>query len=190
MNNINATDNLIDRLVDEVFAACREGGFCVNPVTDGEFVWGIDPIGPQKMEAYRALFAREWFALHAPADAQPLPLSYHQREACMGHGLLRHIVKRYARSLAGRKYDVKEHPSFADYVSGVLWEAELPVGARFASLPDYPLEDLLALKKRFPPRMLKGMSSWACWLPPKLHAEEIEWFRRSSSNPEVYFNRK
>ncbi len=40
--------------------------------------------------------------------------------------------------------------------------------ARFASLPDYPLEDLLALKKRFPPRMLKGMSSWTCWLPPKL----------------------
>ncbi|MGO9684991.1 MAG: hypothetical protein ACLPTZ_20855 [Beijerinckiaceae bacterium] len=100
------------------------------------------------------------------------------------------ISAKNSPAIAGRKYDVKEHPSFADYVSGVLWEAELPVAARFAFLPDYPPEDILALKKRFPPRMLKGMSSWAQWLPPKLHAEEMECFRRRSSNPEVYFNRE
>jgi hypothetical protein len=46
-------------------------------------------------------------------------------------------------------FDVKAHPSLADYFSGVLWEAELPVGG-FAGLPDYGAQQLQELKKRFP----------------------------------------
>ena len=61
--------------------------------------------------------------INGPADAQPLPLSYDEREDMKGGGLLDYILALYARSLEGRDYDVKEHPSFADYVRGVLWEA-------------------------------------------------------------------
>ena len=79
-------------------------------------------------------------------------------------GCLAYIVALYARSLEDRKYDVKEHPPFADYVSGVLWEAEqFRWGQRFPIYPD----ELPKLKKRFPPRELKGMESGLCWLPPK-----------------------
>lgn len=106
-----------------------------------------------------------------------------------GRGLLLHIVAWYARSLEGREYDLKEHPSFADYVSGVLWEAELPVGS-FADLPNYPPDELQELKKRFPPRMLKGMGPGLYWLPPKLHREEMVSVRRYSRNPGVYLNRE
>ena len=39
----------------------------------------------------------------------PFPVSYDQREALKGRGLLPHIVAWYARSMECRKYDVKEH---------------------------------------------------------------------------------
>ena len=129
------------------------------------------------------------FAFNGPADAQPFPVSYEQREALKGRGLLLRIVAWYARSLEGREYDLKEHPSFADYVSGVLWEAELPVGS-FADLPNCPPDELQDLKKRFPPRMLKGMGPDLYWLPPKLHREEMVSVRRYSRNPGVYLNRE
>src|SRR5262249_59337690 len=44
-----------------------------NPVTGGRWVRGLDPIKRQKQDAYRALKAREWFAVTAPHDAPPLP---------------------------------------------------------------------------------------------------------------------
>src|SRR6266436_4078062 len=93
----------------------------------------------QKDEAHRALLAREWFRFNGPADVQPLPISIHERESLHGHRLLRHILKWYARSLEGRNYDFDEHPPFAEYVSGVLWEAELAEGS-FVALPNYPPE--------------------------------------------------
>ena len=189
MKKLNVDDDLIDRLVDDLFAAFRCGENRQNPVTGAGYVHGVDPIGPQKKAARRALRAREWFAIDGPADAPPFPVSYDQREALKGRGLLPHIVAWYARSLECRKYDVKEHPSFADYASGVLWEAELPVGG-FANLPNYPPDELRALKRRFPPRMLKGMGPGLHWLPPKLHRETMASVRRSSHNGEVYFNRE
>ena len=59
---------------------------------------------------------------------------------------------------------MKEHPRFADYVSGVLWESEHVQGG--GSLPIYP-DELPKLKKRFPPRELEGMESGFCCYPPK-----------------------
>ena len=67
-----------------------------------------------------------------------------------GLGLLAYIVRLYARSLDCRNYDVRGHPPFADYVSGVLWEAERVDGI-IGKLRIYPAE-LPKLKKRFPPR--------------------------------------
>jgi hypothetical protein len=86
-------------------------------------------------------------------------------------------------------FDVKAHPSLADYFSGVLWEAELPVGG-FAGLPDYGAQQLQELKKRFPPRMLKGMSPGLQWLPPDEHREAMASLRRCSRTPAVYSDRE
>src|ERR687887_534836 len=67
----------------------------------------------------RARFARKWFADNGPPDIQPLPLGYDEREALKGGGAP-HILAWYARSLAGRKYNVLEHPLFDDYARGVM----------------------------------------------------------------------
>jgi len=70
--------------------------------------------------------------------------------------------------------------------SGVLWEA-----GKLVCPLNYPPDEERKLKKRFPPRMLKGMSSGLCWLPPKEHAESMASRRRSHpNNSEVYFNRE
>jgi len=192
MDAINLTETLIGREVERLFSGnpARSGDQCTNPVTGAGYVRGADPIGPQKKAAYRALLAFEWFAFTAPSDVPPLPINARDREDWKRTGrLLDYIVAWYARSLEDREYDLKEHPSFADYVRGVLWEAELPVGG-FASLPNYPPDELRELKKRFRPRMLKGMGPCLHWLPPKLHAEIMASVRRSSHNAEVYFNRE
>lgn len=192
MNVIDLTEHSVDQQVERLFKETPRtyGELCRNPVTGGGFARGLDPVKRQKEAARRALRACEWFRTHAPADAQPLPMSHYEREKLkLGRGLLSYILALYARSLEGRNYDVEEHPPFADYVSGVLWEAELPVGG-FVGLPNYASEEFQELKKRFPPRMLKGMSPGAMWLPPGLHAEAIASARRSSHNGEVYFNRE
>ena len=111
----------------------------------------------------------KWFAIYGPADAQPLPFWGDDKRP----GLLGYIVKLYARSLEDRDYDINEHPPFADYVSGVLWEAERVDGI-IGTIPSYPAE-LSELKKRFPPRELPGMGSGFSWLPPK----EYEEYRRN-----------
>ncbi len=72
--------SFLENKVDQLFAAlnAQHGDCCRNPVTGEDFVWGIDPIGPQKTEAVRALRAREWFAVNGPTNAPPLPLSYEE----------------------------------------------------------------------------------------------------------------
>ncbi len=107
-----------------------------------------------------------------------------------GRGLLLHIVAWYARSLEGQHYNVEEHPPFADYVSGVLWEGDPPVDGRFATIPNYPPEQLRQLKKRFPARMLIGMGPGVVWGTPKQHVWVMDNIRRASRNPEIYFNRE
>jgi hypothetical protein len=82
--------------------------------------------------------------------------------------VLDYIVRYYARSVEDR--DPEEHPSFADYTSGVLWEAERGNGM----IPGG--DQLDELKKRFPPRKLAGMVGF-CWLPPKEYAEYQERLR-------------
>ena len=176
MANIKLCETLIGREVERLFSelrACR-GDLCKNPVTGAGFVYGVDPTGRQKKAAYSALSAREWFAFNGPAAAQPLPLWCDERKA---PGLLAYIARLYARSLADRNYDVREHPPFADYVSGVLWEAERVDGI-IGTLPIYPTE-LPELKKRFPPRELPGMGPGFCWLSPEEYPNYMQRYRRN-----------
>ena len=187
----NLASKFVDREMERLFKQDPPvyGGFCRNPVTGGGYVGGLDPTEKQKEAARRPLMAREWYRLHGPADAQPFPVSHNEREALKGTGLLPHILAWFARSLEDRDYDVNEHPSFAEYAAGVLWEANLPVGS-FARLPNYPAAQLDELKKRFPAKKLKGMSPGATWLPPKEHREAIDSLRRCSPNSDVYFYRE
>ena len=191
MTVMNFHSELVDREVERLFkeSAPVYNQLCRNPVTGGTYIGGLDPTKIQKEQARRPLLTREWFKLNGPADAQPFPVSYDEREALKGTGLLFHILAWYARSLEGRKYNVIEHPTFVDYASGVLWEGELPKGG-FVHLPNYPPEQLCELEVRFPPRMLKGMSPGALWLPPKLHVQAMASVRWSSPNPGDYFNRE
>ncbi len=197
MTVISKTETLVAREVERLFRESPDqywgAGIFINPVVGEGYVPGEGPIEPQKEAAVRALLAREHFAIYGPADAPPLPLSYIEREDLKRGGkycgLLGVIVAWFARSLADREYDVKEHPSFADYASGVLWEAELPVGGHITLPPDY-LDEVRELKKRFPPRMLKGMSPGLHWKPPKEHAETMASIRRNFPNWEINCNRE
>jgi hypothetical protein len=175
----SSSEQQADQEVDRLFTENPpvHGEYCRNPVTGASYVGGLDPTKRQKDDARRALLAREWFRTHGPADAQPLPVG-DERDGVHAITLLPYIVCLYARSLEGRGYDCNEHPPFADYVSGALWEAELAEGG-FVSLPSYPLEELQELTKRYPPRMLMGMSPGARWLPPEEHKQVIAELRRS-----------
>jgi hypothetical protein len=159
---------LITRAVEELFTTRWHGQNDKNPVTGTDYVHGIDPVEPQMEAARRALLAREWHAVYGPADAQPLPLWGENWKP----GLLAHLLKLYGRSLANRNHDVTKHPSFADYVSGVLWEAGRIDGI-IGSLPIYP-DELSILKKRFPPQKLAGMGPGFCWLPFNLYASYLQ----------------
>ena len=155
--------------VDRLFAVDRKkyhGQRRQIPVLGGSYVPGEDNIKPMKKLARAALLAREWFAIHGPADAPPLPLSMGERESLKGGGLP-HIVAWYARSLWCRNYDVEEHPSFFDYACGVT-------ASEYA--PDFIKKEHLL--KRFPPRPLDGLGPGLCWQPPKEHARTMESLRR------------
>jgi hypothetical protein len=158
--NMDRIEMEVDRLYKQLTG--KRGALCEFPVIGGSFIKGVDRVVRQKRLSCLALSAREWFAIHGPADAPPLPVSYNEREDLKGgHGLLAYIVALYARSLEGRKYDLKEHPSFPAYVRGVLWETEcLGIGL----LPNYP-DELVEVMKRFPPRALAGMGRGLCWQP-------------------------
>ena len=151
----------ISQKVDRLFEVDRKkyrGQRRQIPVVGGSYVPGEDNIKPMKKLARAALLAREWFAIHGPADAPPLPLSMGDREALKG-GRLPHIVAWYARSLEGRKYNLEEHPSFFDYACGVMASEHAP---------DFIKKEQLL--KRFPPRVLPGLGPGLYWQPPEEHA--------------------
>ena len=169
MNTIEMTECRIARQVDEMFGPAPHGAYCENPVTLASYIHGADPIEPQKEAARRALRAREWFAIHGPADAQPLPLNHIERDRWQSRGLFGYMVHLYGRSLEG-KFDVERHPHFADFVSGVLWKAAC-VNNGIGTLPENPAE-IAALERRFPPKKLARIGPGFCWEPPpELYAE-------------------
>lgn len=162
----------VDRLFSEIKA---EGGECCdNPVTGGGFVWGLDPIAPQKKAAVVALRAREWFAVNGPPDAPPLPLSSNDVEDYRLARGLKGIVGFYARSLSrqgyGRqRYDVCKHPPFSDFARGLM---AINTGM-------WGIEKDEDLKRRFPPCPLAGMTPSAFWAPPEEYEELMASYRRA-----------
>ena len=169
MAEIQMAEDRVDRLVEDLFAKNpgQYGQQCENPVTGGRYVGGLDPIEPQKRMARLALMARECFAVNGPPDAPPLPLSYDEREDLKIGGLAT-IVALYARSWEGRDYD-QEHPAFFDYACGVMASGHM--GYR-------GIKEDEQLRKRFPPRPLRGLGPGLYWEPPELHAQTMASYRR------------
>jgi hypothetical protein len=170
MANVKLSQTLIGREVERLFSetTASHGEVYENPVTGGRFVYGIEPIEPQKEAACRALLAREWFAVNGPADAPQLPITYEEREYLKWRTgrPLDYVVAQFARSL-GTHYDVTEHPSFSEFVSGLLWDHDnggsgLPLSA----------EGLAELKRRYPPQKLEGLSSYSWSRPTRKNREK------------------
>jgi hypothetical protein len=118
---------------------------------------GVD--GCHNPRGRKARLARKWFAVHGPADMQPLPLGYCARED-LKRGGIDHIRAWYAASLACSDYDVEQHPSAEAFGRGVM-------ASEFA--PDFITKNE-ALRKRFPPCPLLGLGPALVWEPPKVHA--------------------
>jgi hypothetical protein len=142
----------VDRMFKE--AADRTQPVRTNVVTGARWVPGHDPIKPQKRAAGRALMAREWFAVTAPPDAPPLPLSYGELQNLKAGGLP-HLVAWYAQSLQARNYEFWRHPSFEDYARGVL-------ASTYA--PDF-IRSNQHLRQRFAPTPLNGLGPGLVWHP-------------------------
>ena len=184
---------LADKFVDRDLMT-QPAKLCRNPVTGDWYDVDNTSIAEQMDIARRALEVHFRHALTGAADMQPLPISARERDAMELKGTpLHYILGKFARSVE-RYYlesglDVREHPTFTEYAAGFLWENELPAGG-FAHLPTYAGQSLEELKKRIPPKMLRGMSPGATWLSPEEHREAIGSLRRCSRNPEAYFYRE
>ena len=125
----------------------------------------------------RALAAREWFKQHGPPDAPVFPIGYAERES-LKMGGLPHLVACFARSLAGQKYKLEEHLSFDEYASGVMASEE--------HAPSFIANDE-DLRRRFPPRPLKGLGPGLWWDPPKPRGARPEVRRRRSKQVELLY---
>jgi hypothetical protein len=145
------------------------GQYCINPVTGGSYMGGgLDPIEREKRIARQALLAREWFAATGPHDAPPLPLSGAEMESLRYQGnALWHIIGHFGQSLRLQDWDYTRHPGFDDFARGVLASE---------TAPDFVLEDE-ALRRRYPPRPLAGLSPFFMWKPPALRARRNQALR-------------
>ena len=165
------TKSLIEIEVDRLFGetGATPGNYCRNPITGASFVWGVDPIEPQKRDAVRALRAREWFAENGPPDAPPLPLSHDEIEDARNARGLAGVVGFYARSLALRQWDTQEHPPFDDFARGLM----------ATDTGSWGIEKDVMLQERFPPQPLEGMGPDKRWRPPGEHLQFMARLNRS-----------
>jgi hypothetical protein len=155
--------SIIKSHVDRLFRENppRGGRLCLNPVTGGRYVGGLDPIEPQKRMARDALRAREWFAIVGPKDMQPLPISDEEIEDRKyawdsKQPSLSYILSCFGYSLWACDYNYNIHPSFEDFACGVMASEHAP---------DFVKKDEL-LRKRYAPRHLPGLNAGHCWEPP------------------------
>jgi hypothetical protein len=170
MNLVNFAERKVALAVDRLFNENppRYGQLCVNPVTGGSFMGGLDPIEPQKEVARRALLARLWFADHGPSDAQPLPITCSAIANLKYPDPLSHIVSCFAYSLRSQDWDTNFHPSFDDFARGVMASKHAP---------EFVVKDK-ALQRRFPPRPLSWLSPVLVWEPPVHPPARLLFFGR------------
>jgi len=103
----------------------KDSRFRRNPFTGGSYVAGEDPEDQQIALAVAVVeIALAFKKLEIPG-APDFPSSYAAREALKGLGPYPHMVALWARSLAANKYRAHDHPTFEDYVAGVLAHPEL-----------------------------------------------------------------
>ena len=170
----------VDALFREVLLK-DDGHVCENPVTGGRFVKGEtdeDSIAYQKLEAEKALLAREWFAIYGPPDAAPLPLTQLDWDDMRHSTGLTVLIGFYARSLAFRDWQIRKHPLFDDFASGLL------------DLPDFGLHASVArtrgLFKRYPRRALIGMTHGAFWAPHDECVAMEKEYQRAHAPPSAF----
>ena len=165
----------IEQYVDRLFKANRKKSYVADiPIVGGHYVPREDNVRPLKKKARAALAAREWFYENGPADLQPLPLSYNERED-LKHGGVPHILAWFARSLEALDYNYLEHPPFCDYACGVMASEHAP---------DFIKKEHLL--KRFPPRPVVGLGPGLYWEPPEEHARTMADYRRSQARAASY----
>ena len=157
----------VDRLFSEIDA--KHGEMCSNPVTLAGFIWGVDPIATQKKFETVAILAREWFAVHGPRGAPPLPLHASDRDHYRSARGLKGVVGFYARSLSGQNYDVLKHPSFDVFARGLMAVA-VESGL-------WGLEKDETLIKRFPPLPLPGMTPSGYWDREEYEKTRASYYR-------------
>jgi hypothetical protein len=141
---------------------------CRNPVTGIEFVWGVETIPEQKLQACRALVAREWHAHNSP-KAPILPIDVLEIDAMMSGGGEEHLFGYFAQSIALGGYSVSRHPPWDTYARGVL-------ASPYA--PDVLRNDH-ELMRSHRPRPMTGLSPFELqWEPPDQHADSVLLYDR------------
>ena len=159
----------VDRLFDDNSA--QPGDICTNPVTGGQFIYGYYSLEQQKEAAYRRLLIRDYFALSGPSDAPLMPADEWDRDRAKHlNGPLGFITAHFIWSMEMQD-DLRQHPSFADFASGMLWQHDNNVEGY--SLRYFPSEQLAEMKRRYPPRKLEGLNSFR-WRAPQRQKQPKE----------------
>ena len=92
---------------------------------------------------------------------------YERNRAKHASGLLGFMTAQFIWSLESQ-HDLKVHPSFADFASGLLWQHENIGGC--TELPFTP-QQLPEMKRRYPSRKLEGLEVFN-WRPPRRQKNE------------------
>jgi len=112
----------------------------------------------------RGSVAKEWFRIHGPAWAQPLPTTYAACQKLEGVGGWMGLLGIYARALFGSAYDYTQHAMPHDFFCGVM---------ALRDTPDSIRRDR-DLQKKFPPKRIPGMLS-----------EQEQWVLQNSARIEA-----
>ena len=169
---MTTTITIFKHQVDQLFQEAVQPHGCLgrNPVTENSFVWGVDPIKPQKERAERALNARAHFRFTGPSGFE-LPLNYREREAMKCRGPQAFMVYLYAFSLYSNEFDVGGHPSFETFASGVMAAADTdPYLSHIRHVPE--------LRRLYLPRCLPGLGQCAVWRPVQKKSLSVKGNRR------------
>jgi hypothetical protein len=150
--------------VDRLAAAYKCGRVLVASPFFSERAVPVDDIPKLKLLVRNALRARAWHGRHAPAWAQPLPLSEIEHEKIMCSGYFhRHLLSFYSYSLQGRDFNFLEHPLFYDYCRGAM----------AAHLGEAGLQNDRKLLAEFPPKPLAGLDAQGHWRPLPNRASKL-----------------